>query len=174
LNGDYENIDYYYNDITIKQSDKLIKSLKKSNKGLTVIHGKRGSGKTSLVNYIISEIDKISIFIPNNMFEITINNPEFKNLIKRYRNSILILDDSEVYLSDLNTKSNLFISNLLQLIDGFQSDNLSLHVICIANIENLDEIDETILECNNLIDVISIEDLKTEKVQELLNLKKSN
>ena len=83
LNADYENIDYYFEEEVIKKSDKLIKYIKKNKKGLSLIYGERGTGKTTLINYICSNIDKVVIFIPCTMFETTILNPEFRNFIKR-------------------------------------------------------------------------------------------
>jgi ATP-dependent 26S proteasome regulatory subunit len=169
LKSDYENIELYFNDDVIKKSNKLTKSIKKSSKGLSIIYGDRGCGKTTLVNHIISSIDKIIIFIPCNMIESTINNSDFRNFTKRYKNSVLVIDDSEIYFSEAYTKSNIFTNNLLQLVDGFQSDDLNLNVIVILNTDNIDEIDHTLLDCNNLIDIIEVSDLQKEKVVELCN-----
>ena len=170
MKADYENIDCYFNDDVLKKTNKLIKSLKKTNKGLTIIHGDRGTGKTTLVNHIVSKIDKIAIFIPCSMIETTINNPDFRNFIKRYRNSVLIIDDSELYFSEMYSKSNIFTNNLLQFVDGFQSDELDLNIITILNVDDIEEIDHILLDCNNLIDIIEVDDLEKEKAIELNKL----
>lgn len=169
LKSDYDNIELYFNDNVNKQSNKLIKSLKKNSKGLSIIYGERGCGKTTLVNYIVSSIDKIVIFIPCNLIESTINNSDFRNFIKRYKNSVIVIDDSEIYFSESYTKSNIFTNNLLQLVDGFQSDDLDLNVIVLLNTDNIDEIDHTLLDCNNLIDLIEVGKLEQEKIVELCN-----
>jgi hypothetical protein len=101
------------------------------------------------------------------MIETTINNPEFNTFIKRYKSSVIILDDSELYFSELYTKSNIFTNNLLQLVDGFQSDNLDLNIISVLNVGNIDEIDHTLLDCNNLLDIIEVSPLTTDKANEL-------
>lgn len=175
VEADYENIDLYFNDDVIKKSNKLIKSIKKKNKGLSLIYGERGCGKTTLVNYISSMIDKIVIFIPCNMIDSSLNNSEFRNFIRRYKNSLIIIDDSEIYFSESYSKSNILTNNLLQLVDGFQSDDLDLNVIVILNTNEIDEIDHTLLECNNLIDLIEVDSLTKEKVDELcIQLGKKN
>lgn len=169
LNADYENIDYYFEEEVIKKSDKLIKYIKKNKKGLSLIYGERGTGKTTLINYICSNIDKVVIFIPCTMFETTILNPEFRNFIKRYRNSVLVVDDSELYFSELYSKSNIFTNNILQLVDGFQSDNLDLNIIVCLNVENIGHVDHELLDCNNLSDVIEVTKLSSKKATELSN-----
>ncbi len=167
LNVDYENIDMYFNKETIKRSNKIIKSIQNSNKGLSVIYGNRGTGKTTLVNYIASSLEKMVIFIPCNMIETTINNPEFRNFLKKYKNSVIILDDCELYFSETYSKSNIFTNNLLQLVDGFQSDSLDLNIITILNEVDINKIDHILLDCNNLIDIIEVDKLKVKRASEL-------
>ena len=167
LDADYENIDLYFNEDVIKRSSKLSKKLSKNKKGLTIMHGERGTGKTTLVSHIVLNTEKKGIFIPCTMFESTINNPDFRNFIKKHKNSILIIDDSELYFSELYTKSNIFTNNILQLIDGFQSDELELNIIVILNVDSVDEIDHTLLDCNNILDIIEIKKLDKSKSNEL-------
>lgn len=169
MKADYDNIESYFNDDVIKKTNKLIKKIKKSPKGLTIIHGERGTGKTTLVNYVSSNLDKIVIFIPCSMIDHTINNPDFRNFIKRYKNSVIVLDDTELYFSEIYSKSNIFTNNLLQFVDGFQSDDLDINIITILNVEDIDQIDHTLLDCNNLIDIIEVEKLTKEKAQELVS-----
>jgi AAA+ ATPase superfamily predicted ATPase len=169
LEADYENIDNYFEDDVIKKADKLIKYIKKNKKGLSIIYGERGCGKTTLINHICSNIDKVVIFIPCSMFETTILNPEFRSFIKRYRNSVLVVDDSELYFSELYSKSNIFTNNILQLVDGFQSDNLDLNIIVSLNVHDVNHVDHELLDCNNISDVIEVTKLSAKKATELSN-----
>lgn len=163
--ADYDNIDNYFNGVTIKKADKLTKVIKKTPKGLSIIHGERGNGKTTLVNWISSNLDKVVIFIPSTMIEMTINNPEFRTFLKRYKNSVLIIDDSELYLSEIYSKSNIFTNNLLQLVDGFQSDSFNLNIILVCNCD-LSELDHSLIDSNNLLDIIEVAPLsKCKSVQ---------
>lgn len=167
LETDYENIDLYYNDCVIKNSKKAIKEIKKKNKGLTVIFGQRGTGKTHLINYIVSSLDKLVIFIPSTMIDHTINNPDFINFIRRYQNSVVVIDDCETLFTDIYRKSTMFVNNLLQLIDGYQSDLLNLNFILSLNLEKDELYDKTLLDCNNLIVDIEVDYLEVQKIKDL-------
>ena len=69
-----DNVELYYNDKTLKSISKLCKTIKKSDKGLSILYGERGTGKTSIISYISDKIDRIVIYIPNSLLEATVNN----------------------------------------------------------------------------------------------------
>jgi ABC-type dipeptide/oligopeptide/nickel transport system ATPase subunit len=165
--SDIENIDLYYSEKTFKSIKKITKKINKNNKSLSIFLGERGTGKTSIINYISEKVNKSLIYIPNNVIEHTINNPEFKNLLKNYKNSLFVMDDCEVIFNDIYTKSNIITSNLLQMIDGIDSDEISVSFLLIFNTDDESEIDENILDCNNLLDVITFEYLSEEESNEL-------
>ena len=173
-NIDLDNVDNYYNSDTFRRVEKAVKQIKKADKGLTVFYGERGSGKTSIINYISSKLDRIVIFIPNNMIDHTINNPEFRKFIKKYDKPVLVLDDCEIVFTDNYGRSNMFTSNLLQMVDGFLSDSINCNIVTIFNIDDEEEIDPSLLECNNLIDVIEFEMLSGEESNSLAKHIQSN
>jgi len=154
-----------YNEDIIKKAQKLQKKIRKSSKGISVLCGDRGVGKTTLAKHICSKIDRMTIFIPNNMVDLTINSPEFKNFIKKFEKVLIVIDDCEFMSSHL-IKMNPFTNNIIQLVDGFLSDNLNLQFILIFN-DCEDDIDENILDCNNLLDIIEVESLDSELATEL-------
>lgn len=160
---DLDNIDNYYNSDTFRSLEKIVKQIKKSDKGLSIFYGDRGTGKTSFINYISSKLDRIVIFIPNNMIEHTINNPDFRKFLKKYEKPVLVLDDCEMAFSEVYGRTNMFSSNLLQMVDGFLSDSINCNIITIFNLDNEEEIDQSLLDCNNLIDVIEFDMLSDEE-----------
>lgn len=160
---DLDNIDNYYNSDTFRSLEKIVKQIKKSDKGLSIFYGNRGTGKTSFINYISSKLDRIVIFIPNNMIEHTINNPDFRKFLKKYEKPVLVLDDCEMAFSEVYGRTNMFSSNLLQMVDGFLSDSINCNIITIFNLDNEEEIDQSLLDCNNLIDVIEFDMLSDEE-----------
>jgi DNA replication protein DnaC len=162
----YDDIEFYYNDDVLKNAKKMVKSIKSTEKGLNVIYGERGVGKTHLLAYITSLINKICIFIPSNMID-TINTVEFKNIIKRHKNSVIIIDDCEIFFSNTYTKSNLFTNNLLQMVDGISSDIDNTHIITILNTNHIKNIDPILLECNNLNQIIEVNRLNNDTVDSL-------
>lgn len=169
LNADYDNIDSYFEDNVIKSAEKLTKSLKKQPKGLSIIHGERGCGKTTLVNYITQTVEKEVICVPYNMIESTFT-PDFIGFIKRHKNCVLIIDDCELYFSETYSKSNIFTNNILQFVDGMHSDNFNVHIIVIANTGDVNSIDHSLFECNNLIHVIEVTPISKNKATDLSKL----
>lgn len=165
-NIDLENIEMFYNEQTFKSVDKAIKKIKKADKGLTILYGDRGTGKTSIINHLATKLDRIIMFIPNNMIEHTINNPDFRRFIKKYDRPIIVLDDCEMLFNEMY-KSNPIANNLIQMVDGFLSDTMNVNIIALFNTDTEDDIDESLLDCNNLIDVIEFELLSNEEANEL-------
>lgn len=169
-NIDVDNIDYYYNDDVITKVEKVIKNLKKNESGLTIIWGERGCGKSTLANYIATEIDKPVIFLPTNILDLTINNPDFSKSLRKWKNSVVIIDDAEIHFSELLSKNTFYSNNLLQFIDGLIYKNLGINFIVIANIQNLEHLDQSLVNCNNLVELIEVPYLSEEKSSELLTL----
>lgn len=164
---DLENMDSHYSTETFSKVEKSIKKIKKSDRGLTVLYGERGSGKTTIINHIASKLDRIVIFVPNNMIEHTINNPDFRRFLKKYDKPILIIDDCELVLNEMYNKSNLTTTNLVQMVDGFLASTMDVNVVAIFNTESEDDIDHNLLDCNALIDVVEFTRLSAEEATEL-------
>ena len=101
------------------------------------------------------------------MIEHTINNPDFRKFLKRYSKPIIVIDDCEMIFNDYLTKSNMVVNNLLQLSDGFLSETIDVTFIAIFNVEDENEIDRNLIECNNLIDIIDFEFLNSDEANEL-------
>jgi energy-coupling factor transporter ATP-binding protein EcfA2 len=154
-----------YKSETIKMVNHLARKIKKTNKGLSIFYGDKGVGKTTMLKYLSSKVDRMSIYIPNNMIDITINNPEFKTFFKKFDKIFILIDDCE-FLSNQFLKINQFSNNIIQLVDGFLSDSLNIHILLVFN-GSKDEIDESILECNNLIDIIEFGKLNSHSANEL-------
>ena len=164
---DIENFDLFYSKSTSKEINKLVKDINKSNKGLSILYGERGTGKTSVINYLASKLDRIVIFIPNNMIDHTINNPDFRKFLKRYSKSVIVIDDCEMMFHEYFTKSNMFSNNLLQMVDGFLSDSMEVNIVAIFNVDDEDEIDHSLLESNNVHRVIEFGELSEDESVEL-------
>lgn len=161
---DLDHMDLYYNDDTFKQVKKLIKKITKNNKGLTLLHGERGCGKTSILTYIANKINKKVIFVPNNIIEHTLYNAEFIEFLKYNMNSVIIYDDCDNQItSKVNPNS---ISNILGLTDGLLSNLFNCNIILSYN-HSLSLVDKDLIESNNLIDIIELCELTKDKVSKL-------
>lgn len=164
---DTDAIEMYYSFDTMKSINKLIKKIKKSETGISVLYGERGTGKTSIIHYLSTKLDRIVIFVPNNMIEHTINNPDFRRFIKRHSKVLLVLDDCEMSFNEFFVKSNFIVNNLMQLVDGFLSDSIDLSVVTIFNVDDPEEIDHNLLDSNNLIDTVEFKYLSEKEATEL-------
>ena len=162
-----DNIELYYNEKTIKSIDKLCKTIKKSDKGLSIIYGERGTGKTSIISHISEKVDRIVIYIPNSLLEATLNNSEFRSFLKKYHKPIIVIDDCEMIFNELFTKSNIYVNNLLQMVEGLLSDSIQVNIITIFNVDDDAEIDHALLDSNSLLDVIEFEYLSKEESNDL-------
>lgn len=164
---DLNNIEAYYNSKTMNDINSLIKIIKKSNKGLSILHSDKGMGKTNMIYYISENLDNTTIFIPNNMIENVFNNPDFRKILKKYKKPLLILDDCEMIFSEYYNKSNTITNNLLQMIDGLLSDVINVNIITIFNVTNIKDIDHNLIESNNLLKIIQFNELNIEESNNL-------
>lgn len=164
---DLGEMDTWYSDSTLKGVTKFIKSIKKSEKGISVFWGDRGTGKTHILHHLAGKLDRMFIYIPNNMVDLTINNPDFRKFIKKYPKSIVVIDDCEVLTNEPFGRSNQFVGNLTQLVDDLSSDDLQLNIITIFNCQKETEIDEMILDVNNLVEVVHFTELSNEEADEV-------
>jgi Cdc6-like AAA superfamily ATPase len=141
--------------------------LKKNTKGLFIFYGERGTGKTSVINYLANNLNRTVIFVPNSMIEHTINNSDFRKFLNKYHNPIVILDDCEMIFNDYFNRTNLSAYNLLQLSEGIFLDNINATFITIFNVDDISEIDQNFIDCNNLIDIVEFEYLSSDESNEL-------
>ncbi len=163
---DLDNIDLYYSEDNYKHIKKWVSKLKKSKKGLSILNGERGCGKTSLINYMMNIIDKKFIYIPPNCIEHVLHNSEFIEIVYSNQDTIFVIDDCENYFSRINQKSSIIVNNILHMIDGIGSDDLGLNLILVMN-SDINSIDENLLECSNLINHISLDRLNINEAIEL-------
>jgi len=164
---DIDNYDLFYNTDTFKDIEKSIKKIKKNKKGLTIYYGERGVGKTSIIDYLSEKINKDIIYISNPMVEHTFNNPDFISILRMNRNSVLVLDDCEMLFNEVFNKTNNLIVNLLQIIDGWLSDSMNINIVLLFNVDDENDIDHNLLECNNLLDVVKFDYLEIDEIKEL-------
>lgn len=134
-------IKHFYNEDFI-EIDKAIqeKLSKNESKGLVLLHGDPGTGKTSYIRHLVSKINKEIIFIPTNIAN-SLTDPSFMEWLLQHRNAILIIEDAEKIITTRANNQNSMISALLNLTDGLLSDILNIQFICTFNtaLSNLDE-----------------------------------
>lgn len=129
----------------------IIESLNKKNgKGLVLLHGTPGTGKTFYLKYLASKIkDKEILFIPPFLTDFLVS-PKMIPFLLRKKNSILFIEDAEKVITDRNEESSVGVSNILNLTDGILSDILNIQVVATFNMDKK-KIDPALLRKGRLI-----------------------
>ncbi len=132
-------------------------------KGLVLLHGLPGTGKTNYIRYLCGKLNKEVIFLPPFMAE-SIAGPDFITFLIEHTNSILVIEDAEKVVLDRegDGSSRQSVANLLNLTDGILSDCLSIQIIATFNTSR-DRIDKALLRKGRLIaewkfDALSVDD----------------
>src|SRR5205085_1786472 len=83
---------YYEDDFT--EVDKLIQSrlAKKNDKGIVLLHGLPGTGKTTYLRYLVGKLKKKVLFLSPALAG-SIMNPEFMDLLIDNPNCVVIIED---------------------------------------------------------------------------------
>jgi hypothetical protein len=124
------DIGLFYNDDFAKV-DKVIKDrlAKDGDKGIVLLHGLPGTGKTTYLRHLIGSIKKKVLFVSPSVAG-NLMNPEFIDLLIDNPNAVLVIEDAENIIMDRKYSSNSSVSNLLNISDGLLSDCLNVQIIC--------------------------------------------
>jgi len=143
--------------------DKIINTLNKKNgKGLVLLHGTPGTGKTHYLKHIASKIkDKRVLFIPPFLADF-ITSPEMTPFLIENSNSVLFIEDAERVITDRQSGGANGVSNILNITDGILSDILNIQIVATFNMDKA-KIDSALLRKGRLIaehkfDALSVED----------------
>ena len=162
------NLDLFYEN-DFKEIDKIIQSrlLKKEDKGIVLLHGLPGTGKTTYLRYLIGRLKKKVLFVSPAIAG-NIMNPEFMDLLIDNPNSILVIEDAENIIMDRKLTNDSSVSNLLNISDGLLSDFLNVQLICTFN-QPLSMVDNALLRKGRLIARYEFGKLGIAKAQQLSN-----
>lgn len=160
------DISLYYNDC-FKPIDELIQQRlsQKNDKGIVLLHGLPGTGKTTYLRYLIGKLDKRILFMSPAIAG-SLTNPEFIELLLDNPNCVLVIEDAENIIMDRKFNSNSAVANLLNIGDGLLSDCLNVQVICTFN-SSLASIDSALRRKGRLIAEYEFGKLSVAKAQAL-------
>jgi hypothetical protein len=162
------SIEDNYNDDFLPIHQMILSRLRKKNdKGLVLLHGKPGTGKTSYIRYLITKTKKSVIFLPPNMAA-SITDPGLMNVLINNPNSVFVIEDAENIIIDRNRSGSSPVSALLNLADGLLSDCLNIQIICSFNTD-LSRVDSALTRKGRLIAKYEFSDLDISKAQALSN-----
>ena len=163
------NLELNYGQEFIKIHDVIVNRLNKNNdKGIILLHGDPGTGKTSYIKYLTSLVtEKEILFIPPSMAEM-LSEPTIIPFLMDHKNSILVIEDAERVISDREGNgSPAGVSNILNLTDGILGDCLGIQVLATFNMKR-EKIDQALLRKGRLIAEHKFEKLSLEETNKLL------
>ena len=162
------DLDLFYEDDFAAVNDTICKRLSKNkDKGIVLLHGLPGTGKTTYLRYLIGKIKKRILFVSPGVAG-DIMNPDFIQLLVSNPNSVLVIEDAENVIADRKVSSNASVSNLLNISDGLLADFLNVQLICTFN-NSLTMVDNALLRKGRLIAKHEFGKLSIEKAQRLSN-----
>ena len=157
--------DNYNDDFLLVHQTILNRLQKKNDKGLVLLHGKPGTGKTSYIRYLITKIKKSVIFLPPNMAA-SITDPGLMEVLIENPNSVFVVEDAENIIIERNLSGSSSVSALLNLADGLLSDCLNIQIICSFNTD-LSRVDSALMRKGRLIAKYEFTELNALKAQVL-------
>lgn len=162
------DLNLFYNEDFL-EVDKLIQQRlkKKKDKGIVLLHGLPGTGKTTYLRYLIGKLKKRVLFVSPSVAD-NIMNPEFVELLVDNPNSVLVIEDAENIIMDRKYNSRSSVSNLLNISDGLLADFLNVQLICTFN-SPLTTVDNALLRKGRLIARYEFGKLGINKSQQLSN-----
>ena len=160
-----------YNDSFQKEDEKIRQFIEKEEQsGLVILHGEKGTGKSTYIKYIISKHpDKKFVFVPSALVNL-LGDPSFGSFLTSLNNHIIILEDCENVITDRKATTSSYgaaVSLLLNMTDGILADDLNIKFICTFN-EDMKNIDPALLRKGRCVSKYEFTPLCKEKATALL------
>lgn len=160
------DLDLYYED-GFKEVDELIRKRlnQKEDKGIVLLHGLPGTGKTTYLRYLIGKVRKRVLFLSPDVAG-NLMDPTFLQLLIDNPDTVIIIEDAENIIMDRRSNHTSSVSNLLNISDGLLADFLNVQLICTFN-NALTLVDNALLRKGRLIAKYEFGKLPVEKAQRL-------
>jgi hypothetical protein len=160
------DIDLFYED-DFKETDAIIQKRlnQKKDKGIVLLHGLPGTGKTTYLRYLVGKIKKRVLFLSPTVAG-DLMNPDFIQLLINNPNTVVIIEDAEHIIIDRKINNGSAVSNLLNISDGLLADFLNVQLICTFN-NSLTLVDTALMRKGRLIAKYEFGKLGIAKAQQL-------
>lgn len=170
---DYKfNYNNYNEDFSSFFEDLKVKLTGDVKTGLYLFYGDAGTGKSSAIRHLITEIDRPVVFIPPQMIN-CLSSPDFTDLVTgSLKNSILVIEDAEKALMKRESEDGFFnselVSSVLNLTDGLYADLAQTAIIATYNC-NRNLVDPALLRKGRLRSEYHFKKLSIDRSQQLMD-----
>ncbi|WP_460571691.1 AAA family ATPase [Flaviaesturariibacter terrae] len=137
----------------------------KDDKGIVLLHGLPGTGKTTYLRYLVGNTKKRVLFLSPTVAG-NLMDPDFIDLLVDNPNTVLVIEDAENVLMDRRANNHSGVSNLLNISDGLLADFLNVQLVCTFN-SPIALIDPALLRQGRLIARYEFGKLGVERAQRL-------
>ncbi|TCZ73089.1 AAA family ATPase [Flaviaesturariibacter aridisoli] len=137
----------------------------KNDKGIVLLHGLPGTGKTTYLRYLVGQTKKRVLFLSPSVAG-NLMDPDFIDLLVDNPNTVLVIEDAENVLMDRRAGPHAGVSNLLNISEGLLADFLNVQLICTFN-SPVALIDAALLRKGRLIARYEFGKLGVDKAQRL-------
>ena len=138
---------------------------KNKDKGIVLLHGLPGTGKTTYLRYLIGKIKKRVLVLSPNVAG-NLMDPDFIEMLIDNPNTVVVIEDAENIIMDRRNSKDSSVSNLLNISDGLLADFLNVQLICTFN-SSLTLIDNALMRKGRLIAKYEFGKLSIAKAQKL-------
>lgn len=121
--------------------DEVLKEFNESDSSILILLGPPGTGKSSLINYYISEFDKNPVITYDK--NIMRKDSFYINYISHPNRNLLVLEDADSIIQRTNEGRSEVLSKILNVGDGIL-DVSKKKIIITANIDTVEQIDSAI------------------------------
>jgi hypothetical protein len=158
----------HYNDDFKPVADQILSTINSdNNRGIVLLHGGMGTGKTSYIKHIMSASQKKVYYVPPDLAG-SLSEPGLIDFIlNRLQDSVLIIEDAENVLRSREAGGSQAVSNILNISDGILGEVMSSTIICTVNCP-LSDLDQALLRPGRLIAEYQFGNLAREKTNNLL------
>lgn len=140
----------------------------KETKGLVLLYGDPGTGKTSYIRHLINSIEEKKVIYLTPDLANMISEPSFITFLMDHPNSILVIEDGENIIRSRKSGANQAVANLLNLADGLLSDALNMQIVCTFNCD-IGDVDSALMRKGRMIAKHCFKKLSKEEAQLVSN-----
>lgn len=166
---DADHVNWHYNDDFLPVHETVISSIDKDKKGLILLHGLPGAGKTSYIEQLISKGGtRKLVYIPPHLAS-SIASPAFISFVReKLKSCVLVIEDAEEILKDREGHADsTAVSNLLNISDGILGKALNILIIATFNMDR-QFIDKALMRKGRLVAEYKFGELTVDKATALV------